>query len=317
MASFDFNVVPISTGPAEKHAEIIRKATELTYRIQLIRYKFAKAVLEKIRNEFKSNPWVVEVNGYQTYIWTPFSQREYRIWPYSLTAKSGSLLDNQEYAPKDPPINVNWDSIFQSLTGKFVLNTAVFESMKGLFDMITQAKIEKTEIYPEEWDGRVQFGEFSGYYKVSEEGIKIAYFEHAADAMVEQVIATSETDKCEAKKKLYELLKEALSGVNVVCGGESLTMSYSGSVCADLDQLVTFLRQLYDKKAYCISFKARRIIFLDGPLQNLEWTEATDYDYVFYDGQKVIVIDIEQISELLKKVKENCAKAMEKVACKK
>lgn len=316
MASFDFVVGSISLGPTEKHVTIVQKATKLIYRIQLIRYKFAKAVLEKIGNEFKSNPWVVEVNGYQTYIWTPFKKKELRIWPYSLTAKSGSLLDTQEYAPKDPPITVDWNSVFQSLAAKFVLKTAVFESIRGLFDMMNQAEITRQEINPEEWDGRVQFGEFSGYYKVSEEGIKIAYYEHVTGSITEQVIATSETDKCDAKKKLYELLREAVSGVKVLCGSESLTMSYSGNLCADLDQLTTFLRQLYDKKAYCITYKAKRIIFLSGPLQNLGWTEATQYDYVLHDGQKAIVIDVEQISEWLMKAKENCAKAIEKIACK-
>lgn len=311
------NTKNISTGPTGEHARIIRKATELVYRIQLIRYKFARAVLEKIRKEYKSNPWIVEVSGYQTYIWTPFEKKEFRIRPYSLTSKSESLLDKQEYAPERPPINVDWELVFKSLTAKFTLNTAVFESIKGLFDMITQAKIEKGEIYPEEWDGRVQFGEFSGYYKVSEEGIRIAYFEPVTDSMMELVVATSEAEKCEAKKKLYELLKEALSGVKVVCGGEEVTMSYSGPVCSDLDQLVTFLRQLYDKKAYCISYKAKRIVFLDGPLQNLGWTAATQFDYILYDGQKAIVVDVEQLSEWLKKAKENCANAMEKTACKK
>lgn len=307
----------ISPGPAEKHARIVQKATELTYRIQLIRYKFARAALEKIRDEFKSRPWIVEVNGYQTYIWTPFEQKELRMWPYSLTAKSESLLDKQAYAPRSPPINVNWNSVFDSLAAKFTLKTAVFESIKGLFDIITQAEIKKTEVYPEEWDGRVQFGEFSGYYKLSEVGIRIAYYEPATESVMELVVATSEVEKCEAKKKLYELLKEALSGVEVVCGGEQVTMSYSGPVCSDLDQLVTFLRQLYDKKAYCISYKAKRIVFLDGPLQNLEWTAATQFDYIFYDGQKAIVVDVDQLSEWLKKAKENCAKAMEKTACKK
>lgn len=303
------------SSPSSLAAAVAREALKLLADIHSLRYKYAKAMLSKLTSAASTEPWVVEVSGYQTYIWLPGKKQEFRVLPYSLTAKVQSWLTTRPYAPQEPPIVVNWNEVFEKLKANFRLKTVVFESIKELLDMLTAAEIETEEIEFEEWAGRVQFGEFSGVYKIDADGIKIAYLETVTGKVEKVTIATSETSGCTAKQILINLLKDTTSGIDVKCQTGLKKVNYMNWVCSDLDQLVTYIRQLLDKQVYCITYKAKHILFLDGPLAGLTWNMDAQPEFIFYDGSKATVVDLESLVQQVRTAKSLCANSMSKYVC--
>lgn len=303
------------SSPSSPAVAVAKEALKLLVDIQSLRYKYAKAMLSKLTSAASTEPWVVEVSGHQTYIWLPGRKQEFRVLPYSLTAKVQSWLTTRPYAPQEPPIVVDWNKVFEKLKARFRLKTVVFDSIKELLNMLTAAEIETEEIGFEEWVGRVQFGVFSGVYKIDANGIKISYRETITGEIQEVTIATSETNGCSAKRTLNNLLKDIISGIDVKCQDGVKKVNYMNWVCSDLDQLVTYIRQLMDKQAYCITYQANNVLFIDGPLAGLTWNKDVKPEFIFYDGTKAIVVDLEELVKQVNTAKSLCATSMSKYVC--
>jgi hypothetical protein len=307
----------MSAGPKRLVQDFFRDLTHTVYRAQRIRYRLARSLLSRLQSR-TSKPTVVEINGYQTYIWVPQGkEREYRLWPYTLTSKSGGWLDTRPYAPASPPIAVNWDDVYRKLTPSFSVKTAVLQSIRDLLGMLTQAEITAQFAEPTDWQGRVMFGDYLGWYRVDSRGIAVRYFDAALDRWSEGYVARSEVSGCDAKDRLSKALSDVAAGIEVKCSGAAaVRTNYEAPLCSDLDQLVTYIRQLMERQAYCVYVYPERIFFFDGPLQGLSWTYTTPASVVFYaPGRGAILVDVDRLLSDLQTAVSNCAYKMRPVAC--
>lgn len=295
--------------------EVTKRAIQLIYKIHTFRFRLAKEVLKRLQS-YNSAKTVIEVNGYQTYLWLPQGfEREYRIWPYTLTSKPGGWLETRPYAPQEPPVPINWSDAFSKLKARFRIKTVVLESIRDLLSMLTQATIEHEQFYPENFSGTVQFGEFMGWYRLAGDGIYVRYFDPGEDRWVEGRIATSESSGCEAKTELKAILSEIGSGIRVNCNGTTVRYPYEAPVCSDLDQLVTYLRQLLDKTVFCPYIYPSSVLFIDGPLAGLSYTYQAADLAIFYDGRVATLVDITSLKSLINTAVQNCAIKLKTSAC--
>lgn len=295
--------------------EVTRRAAQLIYKIHTLRFRLAKEVLNRLQN-YNSRPAVIEVNGYQTYLWVPRGlEREYRVWPYTLTSRPGGWLETRPYAPPGPPVPVSWADIFSKLRANFSINTAVLESIRDLLSMVTQASIEQAASYPEDYSGTVQYGEYRGWYRLAGDGIYVRYFDAGHDRWVEGRIATSESSGCEAKTELKTILSQITSGIQVDCSGTIVSYPYEAPLCSDLDQLVTYVRQLLDKTVFCPFIYPSSILFVDGPLAGLSYTYQATNVAIFYDGRIATLVDIGSLKSMFNTAVQNCANKMKTSAC--
>jgi len=295
--------------------EVLRRALQLTYKLHSLRFRLAKEVLGRLQT-YTSSPTVVEVNGYQTYIWLPTQHaREYRVWPYSLTAKPGGWLETRPYAPASPPMLVSWPRVFGGLKASFSVNTAVLQSIKDLLSMLTQASIQAESVYPEDYSGVAQYGAYMGWYRMAGDGIYVKYFDRAQDRWVEGRIATSETSGCDAKERLRTLLNQVLSGLQINCDGRYVAYPYEAAVCSDLDQAVTYIRQLLDKTVFCPYIFPDSILFVTGPLEGLTYTYQVGQVAIFYDGKIATVVNVSSVEATVNTAIANCAAKLKAQAC--
>jgi hypothetical protein len=244
-------------------------------------------------------------------------EKEYRLWPYTLTSKSGGWLDTRPYAPAGPPMSVSWSDVYRKLSPSFSVKTAVLQSIKDLLGMLTQAEILAQFEDPTDWQGRVMYGDYLGWYRVDSRGIAVRYFDAALDRWSEGYVATSEVSGCDAKARLSQALSYVASGIEVKCTDTvSVKTNYEAPLCSDLDQLVTYIRQLLERQAYCIYVYPERIFFFDGPLQGLAWTYVTPVSVVFYaPGQGAILINVDSLLSDLYKAIDNCAVKIKPTVC--
>ncbi len=294
-----------------------RDLTHTIYRAHRIRYRLAKSLLSRLQSR-PSAPAVIEVNGYQTYIWVPQGkEKEYRLWPYTLTSKSGSWLDGRPYAPASPPISINWGDVYRKLSPSFSVKTAVLQSIRGLLGMLTQAEIVAKFEDPTDWQGRVMYGDYLGWYRIDSRGIEIKYFDASLDRWAQGYVAASETSGCGAKERLSQALSNIASGIEIRCNEETaVRANYEAPLCSDLDQLVTYIRQLMERQAYCIYVYPDRIFFFDGPLQGLAWTYTTPVSTIFYaPGHGAILLDVDRLLSDLQNAVNNCAYKMMSAVC--
>lgn len=305
------------TGDVERLVkDLTRRANDIIYRINRIRFKYGARLVKRLQDAFSSAPSVIEVNGYQTYMWVPADRRkEYRVWPYSLTAKSGSWLDSRPYAPESPPVPVNWAEIYSKLAANFSINTAVLQAVHGALTLVTQASITATYQTPEDWAGRVQYGAYMGWYKLSGNGIVVGYYDLSVDRWVEGRIATSEASGCDAKERLRSAMESVLKGLTITCGSTTVEFPYEAPLCSDLDQIVTYIRQVLDKQAYCPFVFPDSILFVDGPLMGLSYTYQTGSLVILYDGKTATLLNVDSLLSALNTAVKNCAEKLKDYAC--
>ncbi len=307
----------MSADPKWLIQNFFRDLTHTVYRAQRVRYKLARSLLSRLQAR-TSRPAVVEINGYQTYIWVPKGkEKEYRLWPYTLTSKSGSWLDTRPYAPAGPPMSVNWGDVYRKLSPSFSVKTAVLNSIRDLLGMLTQAEILAKFEEPTDWQGRVMYGDYLGWYRVDSKGIAVRYFDVALDRWTQGYIASSEVSGCDAKDRLSQAMSYVVSGIEVKCTDTmAVKTNYEAPLCSDLDQMVTYIRQLLERQAYCIFDYPERVFFFDGPLEGLSWTYLTPVSVAFYaPGHGAILINVDSLLSDLYKAIDNCAVKMRPTVC--
>mgnify|MGYP001770658240 CR=1 FL=1 len=296
--------------------DLTRRANDIIYRINRIRFKYGARLVKRLQTAFSSVPSVIEVNGYQTYVWVPaYRRKEYRVWPYSLTAKSGSWLDSRPYAPASPPVPVNWAVIYSKLAANFSINTAVLHAIRDALTLVTQASITASYQTPEDWVGRVQYGAYIGWYKLSGDGIVVGYYDPSVDRWVEGRIATSESSGCDAKERLRTAMESVLKGLTIKCDGTTVVFPYEAPLCSDLDQIVTYIRQVIDKQVYCPFVFPDSILFIDGPLIGLSYTYQTGRLVILYDGKTATLLNVDDLLKTLETAVNNCVEKLKGYAC--
>ena len=105
--------------------QVFQEIVKTVYKAQAVRYKLAKSVFNALK-QLKSAPSIFEVNGYQTYVWVPAgANKEYRVWPPTLTGPSGGWISTKGYLSRTSIIPVNWGDVFTKLSPKFTIKLSV------------------------------------------------------------------------------------------------------------------------------------------------------------------------------------------------
>ena len=297
----------------------VKRALEVHRDLQLIRYKIARKMMEKLAR-FESDPVVTEVSGYQSYVWVPKGQaREYRVWPPTLTAPAEGWLREKGLA-RVPIMAISWNEVFDKLAPVFRYRSIILESIKGIFGILTNIELEPHFLETEGYDGTVNYGDFKGWYKITHEGIKIDYIMPVEDlsGTTHEYTVTVQltTTNCPIRQRLKELLYSVSEGIIIECpGGSVKRVQYSATECPALDQLVTLLRQILDQQIHCPVDFPSRITFLDGPLGGLNWTAVDRHNFVTWDGERAAVYDMNAIESMFQTSVETCRTSMTRLAC--
>jgi len=297
----------------------VKRALEVYRDLQLIRYKVARKMVEKLAR-FESDPVIVEVNGYQSYIWMPKEQaREYRVWPPTLTAPAEGWLKERGLA-RVPIMVVSWSEVFDKLAPVFRYRAIILESIRGVLGIFTNIELEPHFLEAEGYDGTANYGDYRAWYKITHEGIKVDYLmpvEDLTGASYEHTITVQlTTTNCPVRQRLKELLYSASDGFVIECpNGSVKKVQYSATDCPALDQLVTLLRQILDQQIHCPVDFPSRVVFLDGPLSGLNWSAVDRMHFIAWDGAKATTYDLASIESMFGTSVETCRTSMARLAC--
>jgi hypothetical protein len=297
---------------------VFQEILKTVYRAQAVRYKLAKAVMDRLKS-VKSAPSVFEVNGYQTYVWVPAGlNREYRVWPPTLTGLPEGWIKTRDYAPKVPIIQVDWNSVFSRLSPRFSIKLAVLDSIKDMLNMLTAAEIVTEAVNPSEWGGRCNFNGAPAWYRIEADRIVVTYYDETLGQWTSETVAYSgEIEACGIKKWISMTLDSVSQGIYVICpDGTSMTVSYEAPLCSDLDQMVSYLRQLAEKNSYCIVYRPKSLYFIDGPLAGVSWSEESTPQWLFYSpGSGVVTVDRDTLASRIQKALDLCAQKLKQYYC--
>ncbi len=300
-------------------SDVLKEIVKTVYKAQAVRYKLAGALMNRLK-QMKSAPSVFEVNGYQTYVWVPAGlDREYRVWPPSLTAPPEGWLKTRDYAPKDSIIPVDWNIVYSQLAPKFSIRLAVLDSIRDMLNMLTAAEIVTEAANPSEWTGRCNFNGIPAWYRIEADKIVIMYYDETLVQWTSETVAYSgEIEACGIKKWINMTLDSISQGVPVICpDGTMLTVSYEAPLCSDLDQMVSYLRQLVEKQSYCIVYRPKSLHFIDGPLAGVSWSEESTPQWLFYSPDSgVVTVDRDALANRIQKALDLCSQKLKQYYCK-
>ncbi len=298
--------------------DALKDILRTVYKIQTVRYALASEVLKKLKQK-ASEPSVVEVNGYQTYIWLPpDKKKEYRVWPPTLTGYPEGWLAEKQYVPYDRIIPVDWDGLFNKLKPRFSVKLAVLDSIRNMLNMLTAAEIVMDYANPSEWSGRAIFNDMPAWYRIDSNGLTVTYYDETVGRWVTETLAyPGDNQACRVKWWVNELLKVISQGVYVQCpDGTSKVVGYEAPLCSDLDQTVTFLRSLSEKHGFCVVYRPKALYFVDGPLEGITWTEQYTPPLLFYSpASGPTQLDVNQFYERLENAINTCAEKLKGVYC--
>jgi hypothetical protein len=299
-------------------SDVLKEIVKTVYRAQAVRYKLAGALMNRLK-QMPSEPSVFEVNGYQTYVWVPKGRaKEYRVWPPSLTAPPEGWLKTRDYAPKDPIIPVNWNAVYSQLAPKFSIKLAVLDSIRDLLNMLTAAEIVTEAANPSEWGGRCSFNGMPAWYRLEADRMVIMYYDETLQKWVSETVAYSgEIEACGIKKWINMALDSISQGIYVTCpDGTSMTVSYEAPLCSDLDQMVSYLRQLAEKQSYCVVYRPKSLYFIDGPLAGVSWSEESTPPWLFYSPSSgVVMTDSQTLGDKIQRAVDLCSQKLKRYYC--
>jgi hypothetical protein len=298
--------------------QVFQEIVKTVYKAQSVRYKLAKSIFESLRR-IKSDPSVFEVNGYQTYMWVPAgTSKEYRVWPPTLTSPPNGWLRNRSYFPGTPVIPANWGDIFSKLSPHFSIKLSVLDSIKGLLNMLTAAEIVTESVNPGEWGGRCNFNGTPAWYRIEADRIVITYYDESLEQWTTESIAYSgEISQCGIKNWINMTLDSISKGIYIICsGGTDMKVSYEAPLCSDLDQAVSYLRQLAEKNSYCIVYRPKSLYFIDGPLAGVSWSEENTPEWLFYSPSSgVVTVDKDALADRIQNAIDLCAQKLKTIYC--
>jgi hypothetical protein len=298
--------------------QVFQEIVKTVYKAQAIRYKLAKSIFNALK-QIKSAPTIFEVNGYQTYVWVPAGlNREYRVWPPTLTGLPEGWIAKRDYSPKMPIIPVKWDDVFTKLSPRFSIKLSVLDSIKDLLNMLTAAEIVTEAANPSEWGGRCNFNGMPAWYRMEADRIVITYYDETLGQWTSESIAYSgEIPQCGIKNWINMTLDSISKGVYVICpNGTDMKLSYEAPLCSDLDQMVSYLRQLAEKNSYCVVYRPKSLYFIDGPLAGVSWSEENTPQWLFYSpGTGVIMVDKEALANRIQNAIDLCAQKLASIYC--
>jgi hypothetical protein len=304
---------------AARIRSILLDAMNVHKEMQKIRFRLARAMMQRLA-QMRSRPSVIEVNGYQTYVWVPEHEaKEYRVEPVTLTGGVTGWLATRNYAP-GRIIDVDWGDVYASLRPTFTYSSRILDSVRSLLSIFTDIALEQYQIAPEAFDGAVNINEHSGWYRIDVEGIKVMYISQYVEEdgrvranVVEDYITTT---SCGFRAVLKGLLYQATNHIRVVCpNGSEIITSYFASECGALDQMVTYVRQLLDKQIHCPRLALRNVAFVSGPLMGLTWPEDPTNKIIAWDGQASQVVDVSEVAEAFVNAVRLCEQTMAAILC--
>jgi hypothetical protein len=300
------------TGPTPEYISIIKRIVKAYLKHQLVRFKIAKALLRKLAAA-AHDKILVEVQGYQSYIWVPAGKgREYRVWAPTLTAPPEGWLKEAGIVTT-PPMSINWHEVFRSLLPVFTYQSIIVESVKSMLGLLTDVRLEEDYLAVEKYDGTASYGDYPAWYYVTSSGIRIDYAAPTPDGP--QIVSVKyTTTECPVRSKLKDMLEKASRGIMVHCNGKSFLVQYSAVDCPALDQIVTLIRQILDQQIHCpVDFPAR-ISFLTGPLRGFVGL-VNPNQFIAWDGSRVSVYELSAIEDAFNKAVETCAEVMTREVC--
>jgi hypothetical protein len=298
---------------------VVKRALEVQRDLQLIRYKIARKLAQKLA-QLESSPIITEINSYPAYIWVPKDKaREYRVWPPTLTSLQGGWLQDKGMVSM-PPMTVSWNEVFDKLIPAFRYKSIILQSIKGMLSEFTNIELETHFIESEGYDGTVNYGDYKGWYKITHEGIKIDYVMPVEDTTGSTydytVTVKLTTTSCPIRQRLKEMLYTVSEGFIIECpDGSVKKVQYSATDCPALDQVVTLLRQILDQQIYCPTDFPSRVVFLDGPLAGLNWSAMDRNNFITWDGERATTYDLTSIESMFKTAMDTCRTSMTKLAC--
>jgi hypothetical protein len=300
------------SGPALDLQFVVKRLTTLYIKKNLIRFKIARAVLNRL-SQLGHDKVVAEVQGYQSYIWTPAGRgREYRVWaPTLTTGPEGWLRERGMVAA--PPVAINWTDVFRELLPVFTYQSIIVESVRNMLGVLTDIRLEEDYLAVERYDGSANYGDHQAWYYVASDGIKIDYAAPTAGGP-EVVRVSYTTTTCPVRAQLKAMLNAVSRGVTVDCGGRTFVVQYSGADCPALDQIVTLLRQILDQQIHCPTDFPARITFLTGPLRGFAGLVSPD-QFVAWDGSRAAVYELTEIQRAFDQAVSSCVEVMTREVC--
>jgi hypothetical protein len=298
--------------PTPEYKAIIRRIVGAYLKYQLIRYKIARAIINKLAT-VAHDKITAEVQGYQSYIWVPRGRgREYRVWAPTLTSGPEGWLKETGIVAA-PPMSINWVDVYRSILPVFTYQSIIVESVRSMLGILTDIRLEEDYLAVERYDGTANYGDYHAWYYITSDGVKIDYAAPTSDGP-QLVSVQYTTTQCPVRAKLKELLDKASRGIMVHCDGQTFLVQYSAVDCPALDQIITLIRQILDQQIHCPADFPNRISFLTGPLRGFMGLVSPE-QFITWDGSRVAVYELSAILDAFNTAVSTCSEVMAREAC--
>ncbi|MEM4964183.1 MAG: hypothetical protein QXT13_08555 [Pyrobaculum sp.] len=296
---------------------VLKKAIEIEYKINTIRYKFARKVLEKLRQR-KSKLLSVNISDYPAFVWNDLVEADIFLTPPSLSGHvEGWLAQPKFNIIGKKIIDVNWDELWTSLKPEFIYYRDVLDSIRNLMSYIINMSFKEDDEITA-YAGIALYGNYYGFYKIAQEGIVVEYYDTILNKTLREVVAILDGQGCNVRNVLNSLIMDS-SKIRYKCVNDpnapEYETDYAPGMCGSLDQVITYIRQFLDKTLFCIVGSPRELLFVDGPLEGFVITGIRDGDVIWYSESGSGIININTIREMYSHAKTACTEMMKMRIC--
>ncbi|MEM4959863.1 MAG: hypothetical protein QXX12_08355, partial [Nanopusillaceae archaeon] len=225
----------------EKAYRVIRKAIELEYKINSIRYKFGAKILRKLL-EKKGKLLEVDVAGYPVFIWNNRIEGDIFVEAPSLTGQVSGYMAHPKWGLKGRSIiPLNWTAVWNELKPEFIYYRDVMDSIRDLLGFaINLSFTENVDVT--EYAGTIQYGPYHGFYRITSGGITIEWIDPSLNKVLTDTVATTDGQGCNVRNFLNALIMDS-GKIRYKCVNDpeapEYTTDYSPGLCGSLDQTIT------------------------------------------------------------------------------
>lgn len=307
----------MSVEKIDKAYHVLRKAIELEYRLNSLRYKFGLKILRKLL-EKKSKLLEVDVAGYPVFIWNDKIEGDIFVEAPSLTGQVEGYMAHPKWGIKGRSIiPLNWEAVWYDMKPEFIYNKDVMDSIRELLGFAVNLSFNE-DVNITEYAGTIQYGPYHGFYRITAEGIVIEWIDPGLNKILTDTVAVPDGGGCNVRNVLNSLIMDS-SKIRYKCADSpkapEYETDYSPGLCGSLDQVITYIRQFLDKTLFCVKGSPRELLFIDGPLEGLMITGVRDGDIIWYSDSGSGIININTIREMYSQAMIKCAEMMKMRIC--